>query len=212
MMGTAGEAESAIRQAAKNHASGKKLHNTQAGPQHSQDGWSSRANRRWGSSWGDGELSPALLPSLCPLPRLALTGHGALGLRGEVDGCFSLGPPARAVPGLHRVAIGLRLPQVLDQHHALLGLLNQHLLHGPNGHCKARARCHPPGTEDLSTPHTLVSGYSLALGKSAAALWAAHDKQHQLKVIPKPNAEVNLQEKPSVAGVSQITPSWHLTS
>lgn len=41
----------------------KKPHSAQAGP---QDGWSSRANRRWGSSGSDGELSPALLLSLCP--------------------------------------------------------------------------------------------------------------------------------------------------
>lgn len=71
--------------------------------------------------------------------------------------------------------------------------------------------CYPPGTEDPTTPHILVSRYSLALGKSAAALWAAHNKQHHLRVIPKPNAEVNQQEKSSVAVVSQITPSWHPT-
>lgn len=121
----------------------KKPHDAQAGPQHPQGGWSSRASRRWGSSWGDGELSPAWLPSLCPLPRLALTGHGAFGLCGEVDGGFSLGPPARSIPGFHRVTIGLRLPQVLDQHHALLGVFNQHLLHGPDGYCKARALLSP---------------------------------------------------------------------
>lgn len=84
---------------------------------------------------GDEGSPPALL--LPPLPPIQtgqqLTGHGTLGLRSEVDGGFSLRSPASTVPGLHHVAVGLGLPQVFYQHHALLRVFNQHLLHGANG-------------------------------------------------------------------------------
>lgn len=144
-----------------------------------------------------------------PLPRLALTGHGAFGLCGQVDGGLSLGPPARPVPGLHRVAIGLRLPQVLDQHHALLGVFNQHLLHGPNGYCKAQACLSP--TRHRGPHNTPHFGVRVQPGSGKNCSSSLGCSQHHLRVIPRPTAEVNLQEKSSVACESQITPSWQPT-
>lgn len=86
-------------------------------------------------------LTLVLGPCHHPLPWLthhgALTGHGSVWLGGQVDGGIPVGAPADAVARTHVVAVGLGGLEVLNQEHALPGVVDFHLLGGADGLCGA---------------------------------------------------------------------------
>lgn len=84
---------------------------------------------------GEKEVSQAPSRDLVPQrhPCLSLTGHGPFGLCGQVDDSLSLGSPSCPIPRLHRVSVWLGFSQILNEQHAVLGVVYQHLLHRSNG-------------------------------------------------------------------------------
>lgn len=104
----------------------------------------------------------------CPL----LTGHGSLGLGGQVDDGLPLRPPACPVASLDCVAVWLGLARVLDEQRPLLGTSTSTFFMGPMGPGAGRVpqgdRLAQPGP-GLGCPRTIAQPTNCTQGRGNKA-------------------------------------------